>query len=296
MSHFGEHLTYDGYGGGYAALDCRATVVQALTDLVATLDMTILGGPEVYLASANNGKDPGGWTGVVVLQESHISIHTFPARGFLSADVYTCQNGLDTTAIKHFFRNRFGIADEEVNFLKRGTRYPMQNIHMLPTRSADIFVAECELGRGLFATRDFALGETILNFTGPLISLADAIAKGDSEGNPLQIGSNQYIDLEPPGVFINHSCAPNAGIRHNTELIALQTISSGEEIRYDYSNTIWEDGPSAYTMPCRCGTAACRGIVANFRSMPIEQQRHYLALGVVQRFIVERLKHEGLIP
>lgn len=129
MSHFGEHLTYDGYGGDHAALDCRATVLRALTDLVSALGMTILGGPEVYLAPASDKKDPGGWTGMVVLQESHISIHTFPARGFLSADVYTCQNGLDTAAIKRFFRTRFGIADEEVNFLKRGTRYPAQNIH-----------------------------------------------------------------------------------------------------------------------------------------------------------------------
>jgi S-adenosylmethionine decarboxylase len=129
MSHFGEHLTYDGYGGDYAALDCCAVVARALTDLVTALDMTILGGPEVYRAPANDKKDPGGWTGMVVLQESHISIHTLPARGFLSADVYTCQNGLDTAAIKCFFRTRFGIADEEVNFLKRGTRYPPHNIH-----------------------------------------------------------------------------------------------------------------------------------------------------------------------
>jgi S-adenosylmethionine decarboxylase len=129
MSHFGEHLTYDGYDGDPVALDCRAVVARALTDLVTALDMTILGGPEVYRAPANDKKDPGGWTGMVVLQESHISIHTFPARGFLSADVYTCQNGLDTAAIKRFFRTRFGIADEEVNFLKRGTRYPPHNIH-----------------------------------------------------------------------------------------------------------------------------------------------------------------------
>lgn len=127
--HFGEHLTYDGYLGDYAALDSRDTVTCALTDLVSTLGMTILGGPDVYRAEANNKKDPGGWTGMVVLQESHISIHTFPARDFLSADVYTCQNGLDTDAIKTFFRSRFGIADEEVNFLQRGTRYPPHDLH-----------------------------------------------------------------------------------------------------------------------------------------------------------------------
>ncbi|KAF0101377.1 MAG: S-adenosylmethionine decarboxylase [bacterium] len=129
MSHFGEHVTYDGYGGAYAALDDCVTVTQALTDLVAELGMTVLGGPEVYRAMANDKKDPGGWTGMVVLQESHISIHTFPARGFLSADVYTCQNGLDVAVIQRFLRIRFGIADEEVHFLKRGTRYPSHDIH-----------------------------------------------------------------------------------------------------------------------------------------------------------------------
>lgn len=131
MTHFGEHLTYDGYEGDYDALDCRATVVQALNDLVAALGMTLLGGPDVYRATANDKKDPGGWTGMVVLQESHISIHTFPARGFVSADVYTCKHGLEVETIKQFFRDRFKVCDEEINFLKRGTRYPQHNIYQV---------------------------------------------------------------------------------------------------------------------------------------------------------------------
>lgn len=132
MNHFGEHVTYDGYRGNFAALDCLDTVRLALADLVVALGMTILGGPQVWRAEGNNKKDPGGWTGVVVLQESHISLHTFPARGFLSADVYTCQNGLDVDAIKVFFRSRFQIGDEEVNFIRRGTRYPAGNIYPAP--------------------------------------------------------------------------------------------------------------------------------------------------------------------
>lgn len=129
MSHFGEHLTYDGYGADPALLDDRASVLSALTDLVDDLRMTVLGGPEVYLAPASNEKDPGGWTGMVVLQESHISLHTFPARGFVSADVYTCQNGLDVEAIRRYFNLHFAVTDEEVNFLERGTRYPQRDLH-----------------------------------------------------------------------------------------------------------------------------------------------------------------------
>ena len=109
-------------------LNSKDVVYAALKELPTEMGMKILGGPVVYFAEGNDKKDPGGWSGFVVIQESHISIHTFPARGFISADVYTCQNGLDQEKIVQFFRSRFGIKDEEVNFIKRGTRYPEVNI------------------------------------------------------------------------------------------------------------------------------------------------------------------------
>ena len=129
MTHFGEHVTYDGYGCKPELLDSKTVVSEALIDLVDELGMTRLGGPEIYAAPANAIKDPGGWTGVVVLQESHISVHTFPARAFLSADVYTCQSGLDVELIRYFLQQRFRATDDEVNFLKRGTRYPTSDLH-----------------------------------------------------------------------------------------------------------------------------------------------------------------------
>ncbi|MGF1599793.1 MAG: adenosylmethionine decarboxylase [Acidimicrobiales bacterium] len=136
MAHFGEHVTYDGYGADPGILDCRAAVHGVLADLAAKLGMTVLAGPVVYLAEATNAKDPGGWTGMVVLQESHISVHTFPARGFVSADVYTCQNGLDTEAVRQFLRKRFAASDDEVHHLKRGTRYPTLDLHPERVRHA----------------------------------------------------------------------------------------------------------------------------------------------------------------
>lgn len=159
---------------------------------------------------------------------------------------------------------------------------------------AQVFIANCELGRGLFASRTFAEGDTILRFAGSLIDFADTVARGDTEGNALQVGLDAYIDLEAPGVFGNHSCEPNAGIRDDQILVALRRISPGEEIRFDYSTTMWEDlgaewERGGWTMPCRCGAASCRGVVANFSTLPTERQKHYLALGVVQKFIVERL-------
>ncbi|MBP6857789.1 MAG: adenosylmethionine decarboxylase [Candidatus Pacebacteria bacterium] len=128
MNHFGEHVTLDGYNGEFELLNDKDVVQNALQDLPEYLGMTILGGPVVYFAEGNDIKDPGGWSGFVVIEESHISIHTFPARGFVSADVYTCQNGLDQEKIIGFFRDKFKIKSEEVNFIKRGTRYPSENL------------------------------------------------------------------------------------------------------------------------------------------------------------------------
>ena len=129
MSHFGEHVTYDGYKADPARLDSREAVLTSLRDLPAELGMRILAGPEVHFAPSNNGKDPGGWTGAVILHESHITVHTFPGRGFVSADVYTCQNGIDVDGVRDFFRARFGASDDEVNHLRRGLRYPGHDLH-----------------------------------------------------------------------------------------------------------------------------------------------------------------------
>lgn len=126
--HFGEHVTFDGYQGNFDALNDRALVQSALHELAERLGMKALCPPAVYFAEGNDGKDPGGWTGFLVIQESHISIHTFPARGFVSADVYTCKNGMDSEQIVTFLTERFGICDHEVNFIKRGLKYPSHNL------------------------------------------------------------------------------------------------------------------------------------------------------------------------
>ena len=127
--HFGEHLTIDGYGGSEEKLNDESLVKHCLTDLPKKLGMRLLGGPYTFLAKDNHIKDPGGYAGFVVIMDSHISIHTFPKRGFVSIDVYTCKNGLDTEFIKNYFIEKFDLKDLETNFIKRGIKYPQRNIY-----------------------------------------------------------------------------------------------------------------------------------------------------------------------
>lgn len=153
-----------------------------------------------------------------------------------------------------------------------------------------LFVASSPSGVGLFATRSFADGETILLFSGALLTLEQVIAMGEDQANPLQVDDQLYIDIGYPGVYANHSCRPNAGIRDDVRLVALEPITPGQEIVWDYSTSMWEE---YWVMDCHCGEPCCRGRIGDFPSLPTWQQREYLRRGVVQQFIRRRLEVSG---
>ena len=126
--NFGEHLTIDGYRGNPDKLNDKDLILKCLNELPDFIEMKKIASPQVYSVPDNSLKDPGGWSGFVVVAESHISIHTFPRRGFVSIDVYTCKNGLDRNFIVDYFTRAFELQSVEVNLLKRGTQYPAENI------------------------------------------------------------------------------------------------------------------------------------------------------------------------
>jgi uncharacterized protein len=153
--------------------------------------------------------------------------------------------------------------------------------------SEAFYIEECDVGLGVFARRIIRSGEIILAFGGQIIDFAETKRRGPWECMPLQIGPNRYFDTRPPGIFVNHSCSPNAGIHNDRDLVALRDIQASEEIRFDYSTTMEEH---SFTMRCLCGAPGCRHIIADFSSLPAMVQERYLKLGIVMNFIISRAK------
>jgi hypothetical protein len=151
--------------------------------------------------------------------------------------------------------------------------------------NATIRIDECDVGLGVFANRDIQAGEAILAFGGPVIDFDETKRRGPWECMPMQIGQNQYYDTQPPGVFVNHSCEPNAGIRDDRDLVALRPIRPGEEVRFDYSTTMEEQ---SFTMRCLCGAPKCRQVVADFSTLPPEVQARYIGERIVMSFILHK--------
>ena len=49
---------------------------------------------------------PHGVSGVVIISESHLTIHSFPEHGYASIDVYTCGENIDPTiAVEYIARS-----------------------------------------------------------------------------------------------------------------------------------------------------------------------------------------------
>lgn len=126
QKNFGAHLTIDGYKGDKAKLNDFALVFKSLDELPEKLGMHKIITPYCVIAPPITEKDQGGISGFVMIAESHISIHTFPHKGFVSADIYTCQGDLDTEKISGYFKATFGLAELEINKIKRGERFSEQ--------------------------------------------------------------------------------------------------------------------------------------------------------------------------
>ena len=126
---FGVHFMMDGYGADAATLKDEVMLKAMLHDIPAAMGMHIINEPVVVSVGPKNRKDPGGLSGFVMIAESHISFHTFPERGFVTIDVYTCQNDLDTEKLKAQFTEVFKIQSSDCYIQKRGTRYPAENIY-----------------------------------------------------------------------------------------------------------------------------------------------------------------------
>ncbi|MEW9500642.1 adenosylmethionine decarboxylase [Jeotgalibacillus marinus] len=62
---------------------------------------------------------PQGVSGVVIISESHLTIHSFPEHGYASIDVYTCGD-LDPTIAANYIAESLGSKKRETIEVPRG--------------------------------------------------------------------------------------------------------------------------------------------------------------------------------
>ena len=81
-----------------AAIECGATIVQKCFHMFS----------------------PYGVSGVVIISESHLAIHTWPELGYAAVDLFTCGPKCDPKIAYEFLKKKFDSRKASLTQLKRG--------------------------------------------------------------------------------------------------------------------------------------------------------------------------------
>ena len=121
---FGPHLMLDCYGCDEKKLKNLEFVLKFLDDLPAIIGMHKIAEPyAIDYPGKSNSFDKGGISAVVIIAESHISIHTFPCNGYMSVDIFSCKD-FDVEGAVEYIREAFNVRKFEKKLLSRGTEFP----------------------------------------------------------------------------------------------------------------------------------------------------------------------------
>ena len=111
IAYAGTHILLDCWGASH--LDDISYIEKALIKAVDVCGATLL---HIHL---HHFTPNGGVSGVAVLAESHISIHTWPERGFAALDIFMCGDTQPEKAVK-VFEEAFETSDISIIKHQRG--------------------------------------------------------------------------------------------------------------------------------------------------------------------------------
>ncbi len=108
-----SHITADFEGVAPELLDDGDGMLLMLTESVREAGLT-------PVASCMHKFSPTGVSGVVILAESHISIHTWPEQGFAAVDLLSCGSRPAALDAIEYLRQRLMPSSVRVETLPRG--------------------------------------------------------------------------------------------------------------------------------------------------------------------------------
>ncbi|OGC23009.1 S-adenosylmethionine decarboxylase proenzyme [candidate division WOR-1 bacterium RIFOXYB2_FULL_42_35] len=115
---FGSHLMLDCYGCPKDKLADVNFIFDLLNDFPKKINTTKIMAPSVFKYQGKAAED-WGVSGVVLIAESHISVHTFPDKQHAFIDVFSCK-GFDTDLAREELIKAFEATTHEVTILDRG--------------------------------------------------------------------------------------------------------------------------------------------------------------------------------
>ena len=113
MNALGKHLLLELYDCNQEALNDLGFLKSALMTAATEAGATVLGESFHYFS-------PQGVSGVVIIAESHLSIHTWPEYGYAAADIFTCGDSVQPDVAAEVLVEKLGAKNPSIKEIERG--------------------------------------------------------------------------------------------------------------------------------------------------------------------------------
>lgn len=113
MKSLGRHLLVEYY-------DCDAEALNDLNLVENSMKEAAIAAGSTIVDSVFRRFAPHGISGVVVIAESHLAIHTWPEYGYAAVDLFTCGEKVDPWAARDHLMDVFRARDSQSRELPRG--------------------------------------------------------------------------------------------------------------------------------------------------------------------------------
>lgn len=113
MKKLGRHLIVE-----YA--DCDRMILDNLELLEKYMNESVRKAGATIVSSKFHRYNPQGVSGVVVIAESHISIHTWPEYGYAAVDFFTCGDSVDPYKAYEYMKQMLNSQNAHLTELGRG--------------------------------------------------------------------------------------------------------------------------------------------------------------------------------
>jgi S-adenosylmethionine decarboxylase proenzyme len=100
--------------------DCSVGILDDLKCLEVVMEEAALASKATIIKSVFHQFSPHGVTGVVVVAESHLAIHTWPEHGYAAVDFFTCNTSMDYLKTYDYLVEKLNAKSPSYQTVKRG--------------------------------------------------------------------------------------------------------------------------------------------------------------------------------
>jgi S-adenosylmethionine decarboxylase len=86
--------------------DCDPALLKRSREVKKVLCDSVRHGGGTIVKALFHNFNPYGVSGVVVITESHVTIHTWPEHAYAAVDIFSCSRGLNHRAIRDILKRR----------------------------------------------------------------------------------------------------------------------------------------------------------------------------------------------